>query len=57
MNNYEYLKAILRYKKWEATLKNLPKEEREKVLKVYQIRKPSRDSADITIRGLEVDGI
>ena len=57
MNNYEYLKEILRYRKWERTLKDLPKEEREKILRAYQIRKPSRDSVDITYRGLEVDGI
>ena len=53
MDDYEYLKAMLRYKKWERSLKGLTKEEREKILKGYQIRKPSRGFKDITYRALE----
>jgi len=53
LNNIEYVKAMLRYKRWEKSLKGLPKEKRDLILKGYQIDKPSRDGHNITYRALE----
>lgn len=53
MNNIEYVRAMLRYKKWERNLKDLPKEKRDHILRGYQINKPSRDGHNITYRALE----
>jgi hypothetical protein len=44
---------MLRYKKWERDLKDLPKEKRDQIMRGYQINKPSRDGHNITYRALE----
>lgn len=53
MNSIEYVRAMLRYKKWERSLKDLPKEKRDQIMRGYQINKPSRDGHNITYRALE----
>lgn len=53
MNSIEYVRAMLRYKKWERDLKDLPKEKRDQIMRGYQINKPSRDGHNITYRALE----
>lgn len=57
MNDIEYIRAMLNYKKWERTLKSLPKEERKRVMRIYQIDKPTRYSKNITVRALEVNSL
>lgn len=53
MNEYEYIKAYLRYKKFEKSLKDLPKKERELIMRIYQIEKPQKHSQNIIYRALE----
>lgn len=57
MGDYEYLKALLNYRKWEKSLKSLPIEERERIMRIYQIEKPKRDVPHITIRALRVNAL
>lgn len=57
MNEIEYIKAMLAYKKWERSLKGLPKEKRDMILRGYQIKKPSRDLKNITFRTSEVNSL